>query len=69
MPLAYRLSNIVYRQMLHDQAGKQATGPGGHSGTTLNSSVTDLTPDIGSSDKPLPGPATPQPRPLIRAAS
>jgi transposase len=40
--------------------------PGGHSGTTLQSSVTDLTPDIGSSDKPLPGPAPvrlPVPRP------
>jgi transposase len=67
--LKRRLSNIVYRQMLHDQAGNQATGPGGHSGTTIKSSVTDLTPDIGSSDKPLPGPATPQPRTPIRAAS
>ena len=67
--LKRRLSNIVCRQMLHDQAGYQATGPGGHSGTTLKSSVTDLTPDVGSSDKPLPGPATPQPRTPIRAAS
>ena len=60
---------LVYRQMLHDQDNKQVTGPGGHSGTTLKSSVTDLTPDIGSSDKPLPGPAAPQPRTPIRAAS
>ncbi len=60
--LKRRLSNVVYRQMLHDQDNKQMTGPGGHSGTTLKSSVTDLTPDIGSSDKPLPGPAAPQPR-------
>jgi len=67
--LKRRLSNIVYRQMLHDQDRTQATGPGGHSGTTLQSSVTDLTPDIGSSDKPLPGPATPQPRTAIPAAS
>ena len=41
------------------------TGPGGHSGTTLQSSATDPTPDIGSSDKPLPGPATTQPRTLL----
>jgi transposase len=67
--LKRRLSNVVYRQMLHDHDNKQMTGPGGHSGTTLKSSVTDLTPDIGSSDKPLPGPAAPQPRTLIRAAS
>jgi transposase len=67
--LKRRLSNVVCRQMLHDQDNKQMTGPGGHSGTTLKSSVTDLTPDIGSSDKPLPGPAAPQPRTPIRAAS
>ncbi len=54
--------------MLHDQVN-QPTGPGGHSGTTQKSSVTDLTPDVGSSDKPLPGPATPKPRTPIRAAS
>jgi transposase len=66
--LKRRLSNVVYRQMLHDQHTKQATGPGGHSGTTLQSSVTDLTPDIGSSDKPLPGPATPQRRTPVAAA-
>ena len=66
--LKRRLSNIVCRQMLHDR-DNQATGPGGHSGTTSKSSVTDLTPDVGSSDKPLPGPATPKPRTPIRAAS
>jgi hypothetical protein len=31
--------------------------------------VTDLTPDVGSSDKPLPGPATTQPKQLVIAAS
>jgi len=67
--LKRRLSNVVYRQMLYDQDNRQVTGPGGHSGTTLKSSVTDLTPDIGSSDKPLPGPAAPQPRTPVRAAS
>jgi transposase len=67
--LKRRLSNIACRQMRHDQHTKQATGPGGHSGTALQSSVTDLTPDIGSSDKPLPGPATPQRRTPVAAAS
>jgi len=67
--LKRRLSNVIYRQMLHDQDNKQMTCPGGRSGTTLQSSVTDLTPHIGSSDKPLPGPAAPQPRTPIRAAS
>jgi hypothetical protein len=67
--LKRRLSNIVCRQMLQNQDTTQAAGPGGHSGTTLQSSVTDLTPDIGSSDKPLPGPATPQRRTTIPAAS
>jgi transposase len=67
--LKRRLSNVIYRQMLRDQDNKQMTDPGGHSGTTLKSSVTDLTPDIGSSDKPLPGPATSHPRTPIAAAS
>ncbi|MFG3602422.1 IS110 family RNA-guided transposase [Micromonospora chersina] len=66
--LKRRLSNVVYARMLADQKRRQVAGPGGHSGTTLQSSVTDLTPDIGSSDKPLPGPATSQPRPLVPAA-
>jgi transposase len=66
--LKRRLSNVVYTQMLADQKRREATGPGGHSGTTLQSSVTDLTPDIGSSDKPLPGPATTQPKHVAMAA-
>jgi transposase len=67
--LKRRLSNVVYAQLLADQSRREATGPGGHSGTTLQSSVTDLTPDIGSSDKPLPGPATTQPKRLVIAGS
>jgi transposase len=67
--LKRRLSNLVYTRMVADQNRRQAAGPGGHSGTTLQSSVTDLTPDIGSSDKPLPGPASTQPRTLIPATS
>ncbi len=68
--LRRRLSDVVYRQLVADakartlsdraelaRAASDRADPGGHSGTTLQSSVTDLTPDIGSSDKPLPGPA------------
>jgi len=67
--LKRRLSNVVYTQMVNDQKQREATSPGGQSGTTTNSSVTDLIPDIGSSDKPLPGPASPQPRTVVPAAS
>ena len=53
--LKRRLSDIVYHQMIID-ARATRTDPGGHSGTTLQSSVTGPTPSAGSSDKPLPGP-------------
>ena len=65
--LKRKLSDVVYRQMIAD-AKAAATGPGGHSGTTLQSSVTGLTPVAGSSDKPLPGPASQQPRTLSLTA-
>jgi transposase len=55
--LKRRLSNVVYARMLADQEQREE-GPGGQPGTTTDSSVTDLTPDIGSSEKPRPGPAT-----------
>jgi transposase len=64
--LKRRISDAIYRQLLAD-ARARGTGPGGHSGTTLQSSVTDLTPDIGPSDKPLPGPATSKPKPDLLA--
>jgi hypothetical protein len=67
--LKRRLSNVVFARMLADQKRREAASPGGQSGTTHNSSVTDLTPDIGSSDKPHPGPASAQPRTAIPAAS
>lgn len=56
--LKRRLSNVVYARMLADHKRREAAGPEGHSGTTLQSSVTGRTPDTGPSDKPLPGPAT-----------
>lgn len=49
-----------------EQRGDGA-GPGGHCGATQESSATDLTPHVGTSDKPLHGPAQPtlQPSPAV----
>lgn len=66
--LRRRLSNVVYAQMVADQKRRLATGPGGQSGTTLQSSATDQTPDIGSSEQPHPGPAKPKIRTLATAS-
>jgi transposase len=60
--LKRRLSDIVYRRMLDDAITQAVTGPGGHRGTSTDSSVTDSHPHAGSSEKSLPGPATTQPR-------
>jgi transposase len=67
--LKRRLSNVVFARMLADQQRREAASPRGQSGTTLQSSAADLTPDIGSSDKPHPGPATNKPRTALPAAS
>jgi transposase len=67
--LRRRLSDVVYRQLVSD-ARERATrwaGPGGHSGASMSSSAADLTPVIGSSDKPLPGPANPTLQPHTAA--
>jgi hypothetical protein len=58
--LKRRLSNIVYAQMVADQKRREATGPGGLSGTTLQSSVTDLirTSALRISHFPDPPPAS-----------
>ena len=45
------------------------TGPGGHRGTTLKSSAAGSHPHTSTSEKPLPGPATPSLRPALPAAS
>ncbi len=65
--LKRRLSDIACHQMIID-ARTAGTDPEGHSGTTLQSSVTGLTPAAGSSDKPLPGSARQQPRTLSLTA-
>ena len=61
--LRRRLSDAVYRQLAADAAARQAalkqTGPGGHSGAALSSSAAGLPPGTGTSDQPLPGPASP----------
>jgi transposase len=66
--LKRRISDVVYRQLVADAAHQVNVGPGGQTGTTLQSSVAGPTPTTGSSEKPQPGPsieATPTP---LRAA-
>ena len=70
--LKRRLSNIVYKTMLDDaitHAVRSRTGPGGQRGNDSDSSAAGSQPHTNSSDKPLPGPATPQPRTPLPAAS
>ncbi len=62
--LRRRLSDVVYRQLVQDAIAR--AGPGGHSGASTKSSAADLTPVVGSSDQPLPGPADPT---LLRATT
>jgi transposase len=66
--LKRRLSNVVYQQMV-DDAKRSRTGPGGQAGATLSSSAAGPIPTAGTSDKPLPGPATNHPRTPNRAAA
>jgi transposase len=56
--LKRRLSDIVYRHMVDDTLSNAVTGPGGHRGTTTDSSVTGSHPHAGSSEKSLPEPAS-----------
>jgi transposase len=67
--LKRRLSDIVYRQMVDGAMAAAATGPGGHRGTTTDSSVTSSHPHAGSSEKSLPGPADTQPKTPLPTAS
>jgi transposase len=67
--LKRRLSDLVYRHMLNDTMTAAATGPGGHRGTSTDSSVTSSHPHASSSEKSLPGPATAQPTTRLRSAS
>jgi transposase len=67
--LKRRLSNVVFAQMVADQKRREAADPGGHWGTSTDSSVTDSHPHAGSWEKPLPGPANGQPKPELPAVS
>ncbi|WP_211318916.1 IS110 family transposase [Nocardioides silvaticus] len=67
--LKRRLSDLVYKTMLDDLVITQRTGPGGQRGNDSESSATGSQPHTGSSDKPLPGPARPEPKPVLPAAS
>jgi transposase len=62
--LKRHLSDVVYKRMLHDTTTRGAgeTGPGGHSGATLQSSADGPIPTAASSDKSQPGPATKKPK-------
>ncbi len=66
--LKRRLSDIVYRHLV-DDAARAMTGPGGQAGTATQFSATGSHPHPGSSDKSLPGPATPEPTTVLPAAS
>ena len=61
--LKRRLSDIVYRHMVDDAITAAVTGPGGHRGTTLQSSAAGSHPNAGSSEKSLPGPVSPDATP------
>ena len=71
--LKRRLSNIVYKTMVDDAITHAVvgagTGPGGQRGNDSDSSAAGSHPHTGSSDKPLPGPATTNPRTPLPAAS
>ncbi|WP_229675106.1 transposase [Terrabacter tumescens] len=64
-----RPSDLVFWAMLGDYTAGKVTGPGGHRGNVSDSSATGSQPHTGSSDKPLPGPATAQRRTRLPAVS
>ena len=73
--LKRRISDALYRQLLTDaQRAARAelvTGPGGHCGASQESSAAGSHPHTGTSDQPLPGPATPTlqpPRPTRKTS-
>jgi hypothetical protein len=64
--LRRRLADHVWRIMIADERRRDrqrtlGTGPGGHSGATVQSGAASLTPATGSSDESLPEPATTHP--------
>ena len=67
--LKRRLADQVFRVLVEDLQPALETGPGGHSGATLQSSASGPTPTASPSDKSLPGPATPDATPALKALS
>jgi transposase len=69
--LKRRISDAVYRQLVADAEmaahGLDRAGRGGHYGASQESSAADFHPLIGTSDQPLPGPATTTLRPTSAA--
>jgi hypothetical protein len=61
--LKRRISDVVYRQLLADAERQAKAGPGGQTGTTLQSSVTGPTPTpaLRTSHNPDPPPRLRQP--------
>ena len=57
--LKRRISDALYRRLRLDVAAGMDTGPGGHRGASHKSSAAGLHPHTGTSDQPLPGPASP----------
>jgi transposase len=55
--LKRRLSDAVYRQLVHDAAAPIGAGPAGHTGAALVSSAAGSHPFAGTSDQSLTGPA------------
>jgi len=53
--LKRRLSDVVYRALVDDQAARAKAGPGVQLGGTLTSSAADLIPMASNSEKPQPG--------------
>ena len=60
--LKRRISDALYRRLRADARAAEATdvnaGPGGHRGASLISCAAGSNPHTGTSDQPLPGPAT-----------
>ena len=55
--LKRRLSDAVYRQLLHDATTRVGAGPAGHVGATIASSAAGSHPFTSTSDQSLTGPA------------
>ena len=54
--LKRRLSTVVFARLLDDQLRREADREAGSGGAFGDAPDASVTPDIGPSDKPLPGP-------------